>query len=139
MPVISKLAASPIRERLRHNSSYTTLDDGHDSTHHASEHVSEHIPFIASPLDPKTTEWLKTKHQASNLTLKRRPTVAQQEATRVSGGIFRKQKEASPLELFFDLFFVANLAVFSYNHAQVTWPSKLFTRPHALHCLLTLI
>lgn len=117
---------SGLRERLHH----VTSEESHDLEHSHSRLDSasikaliplrRHVPFIASPLDPKTTKWLEQKTSASNMTLKRRPTVAQQEAHNVSGGIFRKQSEASPLELFFDLFFVANLAVFGFNFSQAT-------------------
>lgn len=96
----------------QHSPNLKQTPEGHGHSHNPKHH----IPFIASPLDPKATAWINHKHESGNLTLKRRPTIAQFEADRVSGGIFRKQHEASTLELFFDLFFVANLAIFTTNH-----------------------
>lgn len=121
--MVGKLSIAGLRQRLQQVNSHTSSED-YESNPNNVVPVRQHVSFIASPLDPKTTEWLQNKHKTSNFTLKRQPTVAQNEALRIAGGIFRKQHEASPLELFFDLFFVANLAIFSFNSVKATGPSK---------------
>lgn len=91
------------------------------------------LPIIASPVVPEAKRWLDRQRQrqphASEVTgVRRRSTVTQFEAehtvAQLAGRIFHKQHAASSLELFFDLFFVANLAVFTDQHALVDGQCK---------------
>lgn len=97
------------------------------------------IPVLASPVDPEAYAWLRRKRRNANANLddeavpgkiKRSFTVAQFEEehgdkeSELAGRIFRKQHAASSLELFFDLFFVANLAVFTTNSEHFTTSSR---------------
>ena len=93
------------------------------------------IPIIASPVDPKAYAWLRRKQMTQSSEapvhekIRRSTTVAQFEQegseSNLAGRIFRKQHAAAPLELFFDLFFVANLAVFTTNHEHIDAQSEL--------------
>lgn len=114
---------------ISHITSKESYEHGeHD--HHGDE--CHALPFLASPVDPKAYAWLKKKNLADPLVpgkVQRSNTVAQFEAdqgtdSRLAKRIFRKQHEASSLELFFDLFFVANLAIFTDQHAHVSAISK---------------
>lgn len=82
----------------------------------------------ASPVDPEALRWVRQKKRAGGGGgIQRARTVAQYDAEQSHGKsesalahrIFRKQHEASTLELFFDLFFVANLAIFTTKSAHV--------------------
>lgn len=46
---------------------------------------------------------------------------------------FRERKEASSIELFYDLFFVANLTSFTTVHAIDDKESELLLEPAAVH------
>lgn len=113
---------------------------GSGNTHglnHGEAHTrSGAIPLIASPVDPSAYAWLRRKrrnvqgdNEAIPGQIKRSFTVAQFEAehdkeSQLAGRIFRKQHAASSLELFFDLFFVANLAVFTTNSEHFSISSE---------------
>lgn len=92
------------------------------------------LPFISSPVDPKAYGWLHRKNLTDPLVpgkVKRSMTVQQFENdqgtdSKLAKTIFRKQHEASSLELFFDLFFVGNLAVFTDLHAHMDALCKWF-------------
>lgn len=93
----------------------------HDESH--AEHPKHKpLPFLASPVDPEAMKWVARKKR-SGRDAERGATIAQFEAERTESAlaqrIFRKQHEASTLELFFDLFFVANLAVFTTRSAHM--------------------
>lgn len=95
----------------------------HGGESHAGHHRNKPVPFLASPVDPEALLWLERKKQASK-GLDRATTIAQFEAessteSQLANRIFRKQHEASSLELFFDLFFVGNLAIFTTKSAHV--------------------
>ena len=105
-----------------------TFARGHHSTHsHAEHHKHAPLPFLASPVDPEALQWVRNRKRASTGGIQRAKTVAQFDAEHSHGKsesalahrIFRKQHEASTLELFFDLFFVGNLAVFTTKSAHV--------------------
>lgn len=137
--MVGRFTLAGLRMRAQHVTSHDSSDsrsrnESVGSTSYFSP-IRRQVPLIASPLDPKTTEWLQGKRDQNNLTLKRRPTVAQYEANKASGGMFRKQAEASPLELFFDLFFVANLAVFTYNHECNSEDGRFCYRKLSVHRL----
>lgn len=110
---------------------FTTADDDNDDK-------ADALPFIASPVDPKAYAWLHHKKLTDPLVpgkVKRSRTVQQFESDQgtdsaLAQTIFRKQHEASSLELFFDLFFVGNLAVFTDIHAHVDAQCKL-----SLNCI----
>lgn len=103
-----------------------TADDNDDK--------ADALPFIASPVDPKAYAWLHHKKLTDPLVpgkVKRSRTVHRFEHEQgtdsaLAQTIFRKQHEASSLELFFDLFFVGNLAVFTDIHAHVDAQCKWF-------------
>lgn len=118
--------------------SHITSKEGYE---HGGEHGEEHheyhdechaLPLIVSPVDPKAYAWLKHQNLADPLVpgkVQRSNTVAQFERdsrtdSKLAQRIFRKQHEASSIELFFDLFFVANLAIFTDQHAHVDAVSK---------------
>ncbi|KAK5091649.1 hypothetical protein LTS08_005410 [Lithohypha guttulata] len=89
---------------------------------HAEHPRHKPLPFLASPVDPEALKWIAKKKRSGN-GVQRTTTVAQYEAEQsesaLANRIFRKQHEASTLELFFDLFFVGNLAVFTTKSAHV--------------------
>lgn len=89
---------------------------------HAEHPRHKPLPFLASPVDPEALKWIAKKKRSGN-GVQRTTTVAQYEAEQSESAlahrIFRKQHEASTLELFFDLFFVGNLAVFTTKSAHV--------------------
>lgn len=106
-----------------------------EGTHHTR---GGPIPLLASPVDPSAYTWLRRKRRNATQDpdspapgkVKRSFTVAQFEEehghseSKLAGRIFRKQHAASSLELFFDLFFVANLAVFTTNHEHFSTASE---------------
>ena len=79
------------------------------------------LPLLASPVDPEAYAWLHRQSLTDPLVpgkVIRSRTVDHYEAqqgtdSKLAKAIFRKQHEASSLELFFDLFFVGNLAIFT--------------------------
>lgn len=89
---------------------------------HAEHPKHKPLPFLASPVDPEALKWL-AKRKRTGKGLQRATTVADYDAEKsesaLANRIFRKQHEASTLELFFDLFYVANLAVFTTKSAHV--------------------
>lgn len=94
----------------------------HDLSH--AEHPRHKaLPFLASPVDPEALKWAtkKSRDKASigGSTSVRQFEAEQQTESSLARRIFRKQHEASSLELFFDLFFVANLAVFTTRSAHM--------------------
>lgn len=112
----------------RSKSNQTSMSEhGSHGGSHAEHHKSKPVPFLASPVDPEALVWLEKKKRQSQ-GVGRSTTVAQFEAdareSELAGRIFRKQHEASTLELFFDLFFVANLAVFTTLSAHVDLQCK---------------
>lgn len=106
---------------------YVTSREGYASSLQEEEKDGRALPFIASPVDPKAYAWLHRKKLTDPLVpgrVRRSRTVQQFEDDQgpdsaLAGTIFRKQHEASSLELFFDLFFVGNLAVFTDIHAHI--------------------
>lgn len=106
---------------------YITSRENYNNVHQAHDDEGHALPFIASPVDPKAYAWLHQQKLTDPLVpgkVRRSKTVQQFEADQgpdsaLAGTIFRKQHEASSLELFFDLFFVGNLAVFTDIHAHV--------------------
>lgn len=106
---------------------YVTSRENYADSLHDRDGDGRALPFIASPVNPKAYAWLHRKKLTDPLVpgrVRRSMTVQQFEADQgpdsaLAGTIFRKQHEASSLELFFDLFFVANLAVFTDIHAHI--------------------
>lgn len=123
--------------RNRSSGTVPTIHEDHEGgTHHTEHSLAEHhgkaaLPFFASPVDPEALKWLERRKRASS-GVARSGTVAQfeSESKETESGlahrIFRKQHEASTLELFFDLFFVGNMAVFTTKSAHVDLQCKLF-------------
>lgn len=107
------------------------VPSGHHSEHsHAEHHKAIPLPFVASPVDPEALKWVRNKKASADGAVVRSKTVAQFEAeahteSALANRIFRKQHEASSLELFFDLFFVANLAIFTARSSHVDWQCEL--------------
>lgn len=109
---------------LKHARSHS--DASHDSFEEHDDSHAEHarhkpLPFLASPVDPEALKWVAKKKRSGDL--EKLTSVAQFDAERTESAlaqrIFRKQHEASTLELFFDLFFVGNLAVFTTKSAHM--------------------
>lgn len=106
---------------------YVTSRENYAASLNDKDNEGRALPFIASPVDPKAYAWLHRQKLTDPLVpgrVRRSRTVQQFEADQgpdsaLAGTIFRKQHEASSLELFFDLFFVANLAVFTDIHAHI--------------------
>lgn len=106
---------------------YITSRENFTSGNEEDDDKAHALPFIASPVDPKAYAWLHHKKLTDPLVpgkVRRSRTVQEFESDQgtdsaLAGTIFRKQHEASTLELFFDLFFVGNLAVFTDIHAHV--------------------
>lgn len=97
-------------------------DAEHDDSH--AEHARHKpLPLLASPVDPEALKWVAKKKRSNDV--ERTTSVAAFDAERTESAlaqrIFRKQHEASTLELFFDLFFVGNLAVFTTRSAHMDW------------------
>lgn len=130
---LSKLVSSKSSNNVMHEEPV-----GHHSEHgHAEHHKAMPIPFIASPVDPEALKWVRDKKASANGAVLRSKTVAQfeteaQTESALAKRIFRKQHEASTLELFFDLFFVANLAIFTAKSAHTDWQCELSPRPASL-------
>lgn len=100
---------------------------GHHTEHgHAEHHQKAPLPFIASPVNPEALKWVRNKKASANGGVVRAKSVAAFESeahteSALANRIFRKQHEASSLELFFDLFFVANLAIFTARSSHTDW------------------
>lgn len=110
--------------------SSTEKPQGHHSEHgHAEHHQKAPLPFIASPVNPEALKWVRNKKASAKGGVVRARSVAAFESdaqteSALANRIFRKQHEASSLELFFDLFFVANLAIFTARSSHTDWPCK---------------
>lgn len=115
---------------LSRGSSYDKMQEepiGHHSQHgHAEHHKSTPLPFIASPVNPEALKWVQEKKAGSNSKSVQQFESDARTESALAKRIFRKQHEASSLELFFDLFFVANLAIFTARSAHVDWPCELY-------------
>lgn len=101
--------------------------EGHHSEHsHAESHKRGPLPFIASPIDPEALKWLAKRKRASGVGKSTSAAAFEADGTEsaLAQRIFRKQHEASSLELFFDLFFVGNLAVYTTISAHVDLQCK---------------
>lgn len=111
---------------------YITSRESYASVEDDDVDKADALPFISSPVDPKAYEWLHRKKLTDPLIpgkVRRSMTVQQFEEdqgtdSKLAQRIFRKQHMASSLELFFDLFFVGNLAVFTDLHAHVDGQCK---------------
>ena len=107
---------------------------------HAEHPKHKPLPFLASPVDPEALKWV-AKKKRSGTGVQRATTVAAFDADQSESSyaqrIFRKQHEASTLELFFDLFFVANLAVFTTKSAHVDLQCQYSQIRHSPCSLLT--
>lgn len=95
--------------------------EGHHSEHSHAEHKRGPLPFIASPIDPEALKWLEKRKRMTGVAKATSVAAFEAEGTEsaMASRIFRKQHEASSLELFFDLFFVGNLAVYTTISAHV--------------------
>lgn len=132
-----------LSQAVRWASTKKEFGDDDDNAHYDKQGP---LPIIASPVDPDALKWLRRKRRGDSKSepipgqVRRSMTVAQFEAehsaseSTLAGRIFRKQHAASSLELFFDLFFVANLAVFTTNHEHVSLLSKYGGRQLELCC-----
>lgn len=114
--------------------------------HHGKHHDKAHAcPFLASPVDPEAYKWLQRRRKHDPLVagkVKRSGSVKEFEdeqgtASHLAKRIFRKQHEASSLELFFDLFFVANLATFTTYHVSNLSPRSFYSIGNLMLCRLT--
>jgi len=121
-----------LMSRSRSSDTVSTAPEAgiHHTEHsHAEHHAKAPLPFFASPVDPEALKWLERRKRAST-GLAKSGSVDQFESdtkiteSRLANRIFRKQHEASSLELFFDLFFVGNLAVFTTKSAHVDLQCK---------------
>lgn len=115
--------------RKRHHSRSVSADSLEHDESHADHPKHKPLPFLASPVDPEAMKWVARKKR-SGKDIERATSAAQFEAERTESQlakrIFRKQHEASSLELFFDLFFVGNLAVFTTKSAHMDLQCKSF-------------
>lgn len=96
-----------------------------------SQTSRKHTPWIASPLDEKalrvdsrgnTPDETAPNLEGQDLQF-RHDQLHKHEADQP---IFKKHHESSTIELFYDLFFVANLTTFTANHEIVSGPSRCF-------------
>lgn len=116
-----------LRRQTSTKSARRRSEPEHDESH--AEHPRHRpLPFLASPVDPEAVKWVAHRKRHGRGDVERTTTVAQFDAERTESAlakrIFRKQHEASSLELFFDLFFVANLAVFTTRSAHMDLQCK---------------
>jgi hypothetical protein len=98
--------------------------------HH--EGPRRHLPLIASPVNDDLHYALGSTGSFNSEKLKTRPKSIDSFSTTSSGTpiIYKSHHEASTIELFYDLFFVANLAYFTAMHQHVDAPCKLYIRDH---------
>lgn len=117
---LSKLVSRQQSRRTLHEQAI-----GHHSEHgHAEHHKANPLPFIASPVNPEALRWVREKKAGSNSKSVQQFESDARTESALANRIFRKQHEASTLELFFDLFFVANLAIFTARSAHTDWQCK---------------
>lgn len=87
----------------------------------------KHIPWISGPIDRKAVKANHGTHEETKMNTDQ--NVIEFDETRLhhadaDAPIFKHRHEASPIDLFYDLFFVANLATFTANHEIDTGESK---------------
>lgn len=79
-----------------------------------------HVPWISSPIEKRTNKSVRGCETPEVSTISLEAGTINFEMTRRSSEDdaprFKKHHEASSIELFYDLFFVANLATFTANH-----------------------
>lgn len=129
---INKKKQSAVHEPLHAEPDEMTgheAGEGHHSEHSHAEHQRGPLPFIASPIDPEALKWLQKRKRASGVAKATSVAAFEAEGTEsaLAQRIFRKQHEASSLELFFDLFFVGNLAVYTTISAHVDVQCKFLS------------
>ena len=101
--------------------------------------IRKHTPWISSPLEtnardvlaqPESEEELKT--ESGDRVVEFRPTAHRRDSELP---VFKHHHESSTVELFYDLFFVANLSTFTSNHeinnAACRLPAQLPYRTYA--------
>jgi hypothetical protein len=93
-------------------------------SHH--EGPRRHLPLISSPVNHDVLYALGSTGSFNLENLKSRPQSIDTISTASSGNpnIYKQHHEASTVELFYDLFFVANLAYFTAMHQHVDAPCK---------------
>jgi hypothetical protein len=79
----------------------------------------KHTPWISSPLDHKAVKVHDGPHEETKMNAEEH--VIEFDETRLhltdsDAPMFKHHHEATSIELFYDLFFVANLATFTANH-----------------------
>jgi hypothetical protein len=101
-------------------------------SHHQTQR--RHLPLIASPVHQDLHHALGSTGSFNLEKFKTRPQSIDAVSTTSSGTpiIYKSHHEASTIELFYDLWFVGNLAYFTAMHQHVDAPSvlnylKLFT------------
>jgi hypothetical protein len=79
--------------------------------------IRKHTPWIVSPLDAKAEKTPPEHPSHSDRALEFDETHVHRSDSELP--VFKHHKESSTVELFYDLFFVANLATFTANHEIV--------------------
>ena len=103
------------------------------STDSASSGPRKHVPWTASPLDKRALQ--AAADQGMEVEMKS-PNANEHGALQFSDPAaihrdsteepkFKPHHESSTIELFYDLFFVANLSTFTKNHEVTSGKSKL--------------
>lgn len=118
---LNKPKAQPVPQEVDELSGHEGPEGHHSEHSHAESHKRGPLPFIASPIDPEALKWLAKRKRATGgaKTTSAAAFEAEFSESALAQRIFRKQHEASSLELFFDLFFVGNLAVYTTISAHV--------------------
>ncbi|KAF3051838.1 hypothetical protein E8E11_007927 [Didymella keratinophila] len=120
-----------VRRRQRSRDTHDRDDEG----------VKSYLPLLASPINEDAREALLTRHSDVEKTTIATSGAESSATTRLAGNgrtssgnivIYKPHHEASSIELFYDLFFVANLAYFTAMHQHTDAQSlvnylKLFT------------
>lgn len=113
--------------------------------------IRKHTPWIASPLDSRAERLISHHGESEHSKSNAEGRVVEFDGCRQHRHdsdipIFKEHHESSVVELFYDLFFVANLATFTANHdivdktcRQIPHSADRFTEydsTHQLHRIL---
>ena len=85
------------------------------NTYPRPDHERNHLPLLASPINYHVLEAMSSNGSLDLENLKWNETTGTFNVSQTSSGnpiIYKRHHEASTIELFYDLFFVANLAYF---------------------------
>ena len=115
-----------VRRRQRTYQPKHTHNDDHDHLER------KRLPWIESPVNEQIFEVLGSDGTPSLEKMKSRADSLASISTTGAPILYKTRHEASTIELFYDLFFVANLATFTTMHQHVDAECKLNPEPLAV-------